>query len=846
MKDAEPSPAEEELQPDVTTSSLQSAASNGMQNGTAATRDEPSQSWANKGGRSVEDLQANFSALRMTRSETSRKSIQVRSNFNDSMRSYLAEVRLTRALPVLEPHGSFMFFWNPTMFLLTIYAVVALPVDIAFSWWEPSVAYKVWNIIADCVFILDMAIICNTGIVQDDMVIYQRKDIARHYAATWLPIDIASNFPLDWFLGRSGQHRKLVKFLKMPKILRFVRLLRSLKDQVHFIGPAAVFLGMILFAHYGCCIWVFSILDPSCQDGINFNACPNPAGTYAEGLSVAIAALSGSDAWTRFIYGAGSGSRIAKFRKMAPLNGWEEMFSCYISLFGYILLACLFGTVNHAMSYMNQRGQNRFCKLKERQLDMKASQIPFELQMRVQATYEHAWMFGDWHDGFLTDDMLSIDLRRNLAFHIYGPALLAVPMFSKIAENHSNDLKCISQKITCKVFTPGDLIIQCGERAHELFLVFAGVAQPVDKQGNNMRVLLKRGDFFGEICFLFPGRRRTASVVCVEFCRLMVLTLNVFEELGLEHLLHTIRENCATKMDMYELNDTACELPAHMSRLSANHVVLPGETLARLQHAFETEKRISVAHHRLLSNYSLNPVSENRPFNEQEPDVTDPYSSVESPHVSAELVDVDVPAAAPSGFQPQGAASIGPATSLAMSNSSSSKLDRTAPSFDEPLEIDDRPTTSASNPTLSRSPTWGERKKMKVAKPSKSAEDTLQQSASSRSLGGEVTAPKPASKAGALRLAPKAPDAQLGLAIKALAELHEASERNTAEILARLQEVEMKQAQLVEITAKLSKSQPDLSLSSIVTGKKVSDKIASGWSSRYKATKAARVVTQTE
>jgi len=836
MTDAEPSPAEEKLQP-IVTFPLQPTVherhgSNGMQNGMA-----PAMSYANKGVRS-----SNMDHWRSRRSENSRQTIQVsgKQNFKDSICSYLAEVRITRAFPVLEPHGSFMHFWNPTMFLLTIYAVVALPFDIAFSWWEPSVVYQVWNIIADCIFILDMAIICNTGIVQDDMVVYQRKDILRHYAATWLPIDIASNFPLDWFLGRSGRHRKLVKFLKMPKILRFVRLLRSLKDQVHFIGPAAVFLGMILFAHYGCCIWVFSILDPSCQDGRNHDACPPPAGTYAEGLSVAIAAISGSDSWTRFIYGAGSGSRIAKFRKMAPLDGWEEMFSCYVTLFGYILLACLFGTVNHAMSYMNQRGQSRFCKLKDRQHDMKASHIPYELQMRVQATYEHAWMFGDWHDGFLTDEMLSLDLRRNLAFHIYGPALLAVPMFSKMAETNINDLKCISQKITCKVFTPGDLIIQCGEKATELFLIFAGVAQPMDKQGNSMQVLLKRGDFFGEICFLFPGRRRTASVVCVEFCRLMVLTLNVFEELGLEHLLDMVRENCATKMDMYELNDTECELPAHMSRLSANHVVLPGETLARLQQAFETEKRISVAHHRSLSHFHGS-VSEDRPFmNEQEPDVTDPYSSVDSPHVSADLVDVDVIA--------------GDASSSAMSKSASSKSARKAPAAIDELEMDDRPTTSASSPnlTISRSPTWGDKKKKKVVKPSIASEDAPQQSASSQSAVGEVAAPKPASKAVALRAAPKAPDAQLGPAIKALAELHEAAERSTAEILGRLQEVEMRQKQLVDITAKLSKSQglgivmANASLSGIVMAKNASDKIATGWSSRVKAKKAGKVVTQTE
>merc|ERR1719352_1369879 len=104
------------------------------------------------------------------------------------------------------------------------------------------------------------------------------------------------------------------------------------------------------------------------------------------------------------------------------------------------------------MNNINLRGQTRSQKLKERKRDMKEAKVPLDLQRRVEATYEHAWMFGDWHDGFLTDEMLSLDLRRHLAYHIYGSSLLAVPMFAKISKN---DLKCISQKIISKCYTPG-------------------------------------------------------------------------------------------------------------------------------------------------------------------------------------------------------------------------------------------------------------------------------------------------------------------------------------------------------------------------------------------------------
>jgi len=306
---------------------------------------------------------------------------------------------------------------------------------------------------------------------------------------------------------------------------------------------------MLLFAHYSACIWIFTMVAPSCAEVDDAHLCPSVPGTYAEGLALAISAMSGTDSWTRFVYGAPTGSRIAQFRKKAPLNGWEEIFNAFVAVFGFILLACLFGTVAHAMNNMNRRGQTRSAQLKERKRDMKEARVPLDLQRRVEATYEYAWMFGDWHGGFLTDNMLSLDLRRNLAYHVYGPALRAVPMFAKMAQV---ELKCLSQKIKCLCFSPGDLIIQAGEYAEEMFLVGSGHARPLDKHGDFIEgVLLQRGDFFGEICFLLPGTRRTASVVCTSFCRMMVLTMSVFQELGYENLLDTIREDCQERMDEF-------------------------------------------------------------------------------------------------------------------------------------------------------------------------------------------------------------------------------------------------------------------------------------------------------
>lgn len=467
----------------------------------------------------------------------------VRSN----VQAYFEEAKETRSLPVLEPNGLFMRCWRPLIFSLVVLAVIMVPFELSYSWWSPPIVYKVCMYLVDILFMGDMVIHFNTAFVHDDHVVRDRKEIAKHYATSWLVPDCLSNFPFDWFLSSSGKNRKILKFFKLPKIFRFVRMLRSLKEQLHYVGVGGVVAAIVLFAHICACIWTYGMVS-DCED--LDDACPDVEGTYLEGITVSMATITGTDAWRRWISPTGS-ARMSKMRSAyEQLMGAEELFASVIMVIGYVLLACLFGTVAAAIQHMNDRGRRRALQLQSRKQDMRQARVPLNLQHRVEATYEHAWMFGDWHDGLFTDETLSLDLRRNLALHVYGPALKAVPMFKKFPDH---DLKCLAQKIVSKCYTPGDLIIQVGERACEIFFIFTGSARPVDKQGNEMQnVLLKKGDFFGEICFLSPGSRRTASVVCVAFCRAMVLTLQVFEELGLEALLDSLREECIDHMNHYK------------------------------------------------------------------------------------------------------------------------------------------------------------------------------------------------------------------------------------------------------------------------------------------------------
>merc|ERR1711924_51729 len=191
----------------------------------------------------------------------------------------------------------------------------------------------------------------------------------------------------------------------------------------------------------------------------------------------------------------------------------------------------------------NEVGRVRAQTLCARKEEMKLANIPRSLQLKVEATYEHVWRYGDIKDGMLRDKTLSLDLRRELAACLYGEALRRVPIFADMAQT---SLKALAQKVETRLYTPGDLVMTLGEVGTELFVIMTGSAIPLGPDGEQvMDNVLGPGAFFGEVCFLNPGSKRSSSIRALEFCQTMVLTLDAFQELNLQEVIWAMWEDLA-------------------------------------------------------------------------------------------------------------------------------------------------------------------------------------------------------------------------------------------------------------------------------------------------------------
>jgi len=95
--------------------------------------------------------------------------------------------------------------------------------------------------------------------------------------------------------------------------------------------------------------------------------------------------------------------------------------------------------------------------------------------------------------------------------------LAALPLFQDL---EAKDRHWLSRRMRSRLVAPGEMVVTKGERGFEMYFIASGV---LEVHVTPEPVKLKTGDFFGELALLGPARRRTADVVALGFCRLLVL-----------------------------------------------------------------------------------------------------------------------------------------------------------------------------------------------------------------------------------------------------------------------------------------------------------------------------------
>jgi voltage-gated potassium channel len=128
--------------------------------------------------------------------------------------------------------------------------------------------------------------------------------------------------------------------------------------------------------------------------------------------------------------------------------------------------------------------------------------------------------------GILANGFAEEMRRRN--FVVTWNLVAGVPFFENLPATRIAEIAAVLQP---QVAVPGETIVHQGDRADCMYFIIAGAVEVKLPTGS---VMLRAGDFFGEIALLTDSRR-TATVVAAASCQLLVLRVADFRKILAAH-----------------------------------------------------------------------------------------------------------------------------------------------------------------------------------------------------------------------------------------------------------------------------------------------------------------------
>jgi len=420
---------------------------------------------------------------------------------------------------VIHPNSQFRRSWDVMVVLFVTFYLIAVPLEFGFFWWENVSTMNTVSYVIDTFFWVDIFLNFRTGYIAYGEVVLDRKKIAEKYMRTWLLIDLVSVLPLELLAATEQTDfkttRKSVKlaskWLKIPKLLRLARVMKSWKRHIRFKPIVEVVAVSVLALHIGACLGILTSLR---TDDVLMMAISDWE-IYGIGLHNALLMCMGSpiDAYS--------------WPAQYPIR-----ISPYLQVFFGIIGVCILVTTIACVTIVVSQKTVAYARFRQKWdqvlQEMHYYHVPEHIQERVKQYYEYLWVHQKHHSFnslYHESSNLSLNLRKEVALFLHRDLVLAVPLFSDVSIDCA---AAVAMSLSVQIYMPEDWIIREGEVGREMYIISKGTV--VLLESGVAFVELGAGSFFGEIALL-ENIRRTCDVKAVDLCEIGVLSKEFFDVL---------------------------------------------------------------------------------------------------------------------------------------------------------------------------------------------------------------------------------------------------------------------------------------------------------------------------
>jgi len=440
---------------------------------------------------------SHFSPLEMKPNEQKSEELSIDLEEENHGLKLRQEPSLKKYKSLIFPDDNFKQNWEIVLAIMILYSCLWVPYDMAFIDGEP-VSTLILDGLSDFVFFIDILVNFNSAFYDSqDVLIFKRSKIATTYIKFWFWLDLVSALPFS-FIFENQNYGNGLKFQKLIKLTRFLRIFKMIKERNRILkylnnllkitsGGAENILGPVIvmtcFCHVSACFY-YMLCDAE-----------NLPDTW---ISLYID-KGDNDKYLTSFYWVTQTVVTTGYGDVPCITSFERMFSICLMFIGVMVYSFCVGSLSNFLIYLEEQNEAFNEKLVTLYSMKHRYNLDFFLVKRIERflRYGKKTQIREEQKDFVLE--LPKNLKIELSAIIYKNLIDGVEFFTNKPKRF---MAFVCPYLKSIKFKAGDIVVDEGDRANEIYFLKTGGVAIVLKQYENFKFMkVSEGYYFGEVTF---------------------------------------------------------------------------------------------------------------------------------------------------------------------------------------------------------------------------------------------------------------------------------------------------------------------------------------------------------